>query len=95
MGTAHVGGTGGILGGTSCLWALCWAGGSSWNLGENPSSWLSVGHNFSLSTMRIIQVFLFRFINVNGVSLMLMSTHKPRAHCWGSARAAEAAAQGW
>lgn len=74
MGTAHAGGTGDILG-------LGWGGRSSWNLGENPSSWLSVGHNFSLSSMRTIQMFLFRFINVNGVSPVLMSTHKPRAHC--------------
>lgn len=81
VGTAHVGGTGGLLGGTSCLWALCWGGGSSWSLGENPSTWLSVGHNFSFSSTRTIQVFLFRFINVNGVSPVLMSTHKARAHC--------------
>lgn len=81
MGTAHVGDTGGILGGTSCLWALCWGGGRNCNL--SPFS------------MRTIQVFLFRFININGVSPVLMSTHKPRAHCWGSVRAAAAAAQGW
>lgn len=30
-------------------------------------------------------MFLLRFINVNGVSPVLMSAHKCRAHCWGSA----------